>query len=359
MSTHALASAIFPLPIEEVWKELSDFSSAAKLLPSHLKDCTLEFGDARGIGAIRKLEWDAGEWRRQRLLSMSDQFHFLSWELIEAHPPVETSAILSKIRCLRISETNQTLVEWSAEFGSDVPPSFVAFEQKSYQDNLIEMREVITGHLLPTLFHKNEAPSTRVLWLAHEIGIPLRVHEVVEAPTNLRKSTEMAMNKGGIVTSFEDGHLTMLESGAIILYLLEKHDLSNKFSPPLGTLERALFLKFVFYSSSTADHLLFSAYKLMYVVGMDEEDEEIMSEFDRLKSGWDNDVALNFERQLEKHPYICGDKFTAADVMLGWTIFMANLLGWLEFHPLLTQYLERLQKRPSYQAAFNNRKFQY
>ncbi|PRP79852.1 hypothetical protein PROFUN_12464 [Planoprotostelium fungivorum] len=347
MSTHAFASAIFPLPIDQVWSHLRNFTFPSKLLPSIIQSSELESGGERDIGAIRLIRWHSGELRRQRLLSLSDQYYTISWELIEADPPVETSAILSKIRLIRITANNTTLVEWSSEFSSNVPSSFVLFEQRAYQENLGEMREVMTGQTTPLLFHKKEAPSTRVLWLATELGVPLKIKEVVEAPKSLRKSTEMAMTKGGLVTSYVEGHLTVLESGAILMYLLDKHDSQGRLSPAPGTRERALFYKFFFYSASTADHLLFEAYKLMYV-DEDEENEEL----ERLKNGWDNDVAANFERELEGKKYICGDQFTAADIMIGWTLFMANLLGWLEGHPELVNYLGRLSRRSAYQTAF-------
>jgi len=354
MSTSSLASAVFPLPLEQVWSHLRDFTFPANLLPSNIESVVLESGGVRDIGAVRLIKWRTGELRRHRLLSLSDQFHTMTWELIFAEPHVETSALLSMIKLFRVSELNHTVVQWSAEYGSDAPASFVTFEQRSYQDNLMEMREVMTGRPLPLLCHKNEAPSTRVLWLANELGVPLRVKEIVEAPKNLRQSTEMAMAKGGLVTSYVEGQLTMLESGAILLYLLEKHDHEGRFSPPAGTQEKAIFHKFFFYSASTADHLLFQAYKLLYV-NEDEDTEEI----ERLRNSWDNDVALNFESQLTGNNYICGDKFTAADIMIGWTLFMANLLGWLEAHPVLFAYLGKLQRRPAYHSAFNAYKFQY
>jgi len=348
MSTHALASAIFPLPIEKVWSHIRTFNFPAKLLPSIIESSSLESGGERDIGAVRLIRWHSGETRRQRLLSLSDQYYSLTWELIEADPPVETSAMLSKLRLQRITSNDHTLVEWSAEFSSNVPSSFVLFEQRSYQENLSEMREVITGTCAPILYHKKEAPSTRVLWLANELGIPLKIKEVgTEAPKSLRKSTEMAMAKGGLVTSYVEGQLTVLESGAIIMYLLDKHDTEGRLSPLPGSRERALFYKFFFYSASTADHLLFQAYRLLYV-----DDEEGSEEVERLKNSWDNDVAANFERELDENQFICGERFTAADIMIGWTLFMANLLGWLEGHDQLREYLGRLSRRSAYQSSF-------
>ena len=46
---------------------------------------------------------------------------------------------------------------------------------KATQENISEIRQVITGKRIPVLRHIHEGPSTRVLWLCYELGIPIRV----------------------------------------------------------------------------------------------------------------------------------------------------------------------------------------
>jgi glutathione S-transferase len=67
---------------------------------------------------------------------------------------------------------------------------------------------------------------------------------------------------------------------------------------------------------------------------------------------WNEQVALEYEKELQKNPYICGTQFTAADIMVGWTLFIASLLGWLDNHPILQKYLKSLSSRPTYQRIF-------
>jgi saccharopine dehydrogenase-like NADP-dependent oxidoreductase len=47
---------------------------------------------------------------------------------------------MSTLRLHRITETNETLVEWTVEFSADVPPAAIRFEQGALQDSLFEMK---------------------------------------------------------------------------------------------------------------------------------------------------------------------------------------------------------------------------
>jgi glutathione S-transferase len=65
-------------------------------------------------------------------------------------------------------------------------------------------------------------------------------------------------------------------------------------------------------------------------------------------------MGLDFlERGLGDGPYLAGAEFTAADVMMGFSLVAARVLGLLdaEHHPALAAYLDRLQSRPAFQKA--------
>eukprot|EP01114_Cavostelium_apophysatum_P010230 TRINITY_DN2372_c0_g1_i1.p1 TRINITY_DN2372_c0_g1~~TRINITY_DN2372_c0_g1_i1.p1 ORF type:complete len:365 (-),score=72.12 TRINITY_DN2372_c0_g1_i1:52-1146(-) len=363
MATYVSVSAVIPLPLETVWNQLRDFTFPARLLASTIASVELEDDsasdgrkrDGASVGIVRKVTWKSGEWRKHRLLELSDQFNILRWELTDANPAHEVTAAVSKIRCSRISELNHTLVEWTGEYSSDASAQFIFYERKSFEENLVEIRCKLTGVELPTLYHIPEAPSVRVIWICAELGVPIRIKEAKpSASPSLRKSSQsISTVKGGLVTSFVEGDVTILESGAIVFYLLEKYDHLHKLSPPLGTPERAKFLKFFFHLSNTVDNIVFDAYKHAYVLrdeqdGVDHEGAVLSSQ-----EIFDQFVVSEFQDQFKNHSYICGDNFSACDIMAGWTLFVANLLGWLDSYPFLKQYLDRISKRGAAQKAFS------
>lgn len=352
MATYALASAVFEVPIEELWCHLRDFSFPAKLLPSVIDKVELEGVNVTGstVGVVRKMIWKNGEIARHHLLALSDQHFYAVWELVESQPPSEVSAVISQIKCYRISENNQTLVEWSSEYSADAPSDLPSFDQKAFQNNLAEIRTILTGKPLPILYHLSEGPSTRVLWLSYELGIPMSVIDHHPNLIDLQQSgeTERSLGKGGVVTTYVEGDLELLESGAILMHLLETRDIRGILIPKIGTLERSIFHKYFFYSSSTADHLLFQSYKLVFV---SDEGELGLLKIAKNKRQWDEEISQEFEKQLKHYRYLCGNKFSAADIMVGWTLYIANLLGWLNEHIILKDYFEMLLKRPAFQKA--------
>jgi glutathione S-transferase len=62
-------------------------------------------------------------------------------------------------------------------------------------------------------------------------------------------------------------------------------------------------------------------------------------------------VGLDFlERGLGRKPYLTGDDFSAADIMMGFTLIAARFLGVLDArYPRLNDYVARLEARPAFQ----------
>jgi glutathione S-transferase len=59
------------------------------------------------------------------------------------------------------------------------------------------------------------------------------------------------------------------------------------------------------------------------------------------------------EQALAATPYLCGDAFTAADIMVGYGVALTRLLGVLgDRHAKVCEYLGRLETRPAMQKAF-------
>jgi hypothetical protein len=143
MSTRAVASAVFPLPIDQVWDKLRDFTFPARFI-STIASCNLEENQSPfTVGAIRVMRWKTGESRKDRLIELSDQFRKLTWEMIESEPASESVAAITTIKLYRITEQNHTLVEWSCDYSADTPKDFVLFNQKAFMENLKEIRQAL------------------------------------------------------------------------------------------------------------------------------------------------------------------------------------------------------------------------
>eukprot|EP01111_Echinosteliopsis_oligospora_P014443 TRINITY_DN5444_c0_g1_i1.p1 TRINITY_DN5444_c0_g1~~TRINITY_DN5444_c0_g1_i1.p1 ORF type:complete len:362 (+),score=70.09 TRINITY_DN5444_c0_g1_i1:144-1229(+) len=350
MSTRAYASAVIPVPLEKVWKALRDFSFPHTLKFTGIESCSLDSVDGKQqhIGVCRILKWADGEVRKHRLLELSDIYNHMTWELVEAEPPTETLAHISKIKCLRITETNSTLIEWIGEFSSGTSQEFVTFEQKAYHRNIADIRNSLTQTPLPTLYHVHEGPSTRVAWVASHLGLPLSL-KIVTPSTD--KMPELSFDQGGVITRYVEGKLVLLESGATVMHIIEKYDQAKILDPfPRGSDERAKYLQWFFYSSSTVDHVLFEGYKQSFVYHNNKRDSLTLNV---LQNEWEDQISKEFEKELKDSVFICGDRFTGADIMCGWCVYFASTIGWLDNHPILQAYLNRLKTVVSFQRAFS------
>jgi len=67
---------------------------------------------------------------------------------------------------------------------------------------------------------------------------------------------------------------------------------------------------------------------------------------------WEEEVSLEFELQLSQHAFIAGAHFTAADIVVTWSLYAAHLLGWLENRPVLQNFLKTMALRPAFQSVF-------
>jgi glutathione S-transferase len=64
-------------------------------------------------------------------------------------------------------------------------------------------------------------------------------------------------------------------------------------------------------------------------------------------------MGLEFlQRELGQRTYLLGDEFSAADIMNGFAVVAARLLGVLDDrYPVLNEYVARLEARPAFQKT--------
>ncbi len=194
------------------------------------------------------------------------------------------------------------------------------------------------------LYHAPLTRSIRILWLLEELGLPYAIEPVT---FTLPTTPFSQRTPSGKLPVIEDGDLTMFESGAILEYILERYG-NGRLAPPPGMPLRGTFLQWVHFAEATAfppmgdiaRHTLFNpeAERIPAVVADARERAAVTL-----------DVA---ERALAGKDYLLGRDFSAADIMMGYTLLAATSLGVLGArHPNLTAYFERLQARPAFQKA--------
>lgn len=195
------------------------------------------------------------------------------------------------------------------------------------------------------LYFAPRTRSVRILWLLEELGLPYELERVDFLPP--AKNFFAQRTPTGKLPTIEDGDVVMCESGAIVEYILERYG-NGRLAPPPGSPKRAAFLQWLHFAESTA----FPPLGIVVWLTLYRDDAErhaALIEDARARAA----MGLDFlEHALREKTYLLGEEFSAADVMMGFTLVAARVLGVLDDrYPVILGYLARLQGRPAFQKA--------
>ena len=142
----------------------------------------------------------------------------------------------------------------------------------------------------------------------------------------------------GKVPALIDGEVKMAESAAICLYLADRYS-PGVLAPEIDDPQRGRFLYWLMYTPAVIEP------------AMSEKFNKV--EPNRYRSGWgDFDLMVQtLEYALEGQDWIVGDRFTAADVMVGSSVVFLRMFEMLPESDLLGAYADRCLARPAYQRA--------
>jgi glutathione S-transferase len=194
------------------------------------------------------------------------------------------------------------------------------------------------------LYFAPRTRSIRVRWLLEELGLPYELRRVAFNVPQRAFSQDTPLGKLPVI---EDGEVVICESGAIIEYILERYG-NGRLAPPIGSPLRGEFLQWMHFAEGTAfPPLGVIIWHTLYLGDAERIPSVIESARERAHA------ALAFvERALAGRQYLLGSEFSAADIMVGFTVGVVRLFGMLdERYPNLTQYMNRLETRPAYQAS--------
>lgn len=193
------------------------------------------------------------------------------------------------------------------------------------------------------IFHAPRTRSHRIVWLCEEMGVP---YEIAAVKFGDPSPELLAVNPLRSLPAMQDGAVTMIESIAIMLYIIGKYgptDLELKPSDP----DYARFLQFLLFGEAG---LAMYGNPLVAAKFWAPEDQRANWTSEYLKSTLAKRLAF-VENHLGDAQYIVGHRFTAADISVGYTIGIAGFAADIELSPKLLAYHDRLKARAAYQRA--------
>lgn len=190
------------------------------------------------------------------------------------------------------------------------------------------------------LYHNPRSRSTRPNWLLEEIGLDAERVPIEFAKGEHKAPDFLAINPLGQLPAFTDGEVPITESLGICLYLADVY--GPHLVPPHGP-ERGPYYRWMAYSIGTIEP---RAMAIFHAEQAGDEEKAAAA-----KASLDAAVKVIADA-FGEGPWLLGEQFTAADVMLGSTIMWLVMMGRIQPPPVLAAWLGRMRERPAWQRAF-------
>ena len=190
--------------------------------------------------------------------------------------------------------------------------------------------------------HLNESRSQRVLWLLEELGVPydIRFYQR-DARTRLAPPELQAVHPLGKSPVLEDDGKTLIESGAIVDYLIRRYG-GGRLRPAEDSPEFEAYQQWLHYAEGSA---MLPLLLKLYVSRLGEAGAP-------LKPRIDSEIAnhLGFvDRSLQGREWLVGDALSGADVQMSFVGEAAR--GLRAGYPAIDAWVRRFQQRPAYRRA--------
>lgn len=188
--------------------------------------------------------------------------------------------------------------------------------------------------------------------LLEELGVPYERVLVDRTVNAHRSSAYLKLNPNGKIPVLVDGELVLYETAAIVLHLVDTRPQAG-LAPAVGTLERAIFYKWLMWLSNTLQaEMPLYFYSERWADGPDGT-----AQVKRHAEAHIAGMIDQLEGELARHggPWFLGERFSALDpyvlMLCRWTRGMARPARTL---PQLGPYLQRMLARPAVQRAYAN-----
>ena len=192
--------------------------------------------------------------------------------------------------------------------------------------------------------HLNDSRSQRILWLLEELGLPYEIQRYQRnAQTRLAPPELKAMSPLGKSPVITDDGRTVIESGAIIDYVIRRHG-SGRLQPDPATAAYDEYVQWLHYAEGSA---MLPLMLHLFVSRLGEAGAPLAP---RIESELANHLGY-LDASLRGREYLVGSDLTGADIQMSFVAELAGQFGKRAGYPAMEAWIRRLQARPAYRAA--------
>ncbi len=188
---------------------------------------------------------------------------------------------------------------------------------------------------------KGLARDTRVRWALEEVGQPYDVRLVsFEA---MKQPAHVALHPFGQIPTYEEGDLTLFETGAIVFHIAQRHAGLLPENPEA----RARAISWIFAALNTIEPPILELQTARFLEGDRPWTEERLP----LVKSRIRDRLRQLSARLGDAKWLDGE-FSAGDLMMASVLLRLRMSGLLDEFPSLASYVAGSEARPAYQRAF-------
>jgi glutathione S-transferase len=183
-----------------------------------------------------------------------------------------------------------------------------------------------------TLYHCPRTRSTRMIWLLEELGAAYTIEpvSVFRPMEGTGEADARNPHPDKRVPAIAHEGALVAESVAIVLYLTDAFPEAG-LGPVVGDAKRGEYLTWIGWYAAEMEPAMFAKFG-----------EELDQPMKRRNY---EQVVARLENTLSRQPYVLGEAFSAADVLVGSALQWARAV--FPESPILDAYVERLATRPA------------
>jgi glutathione S-transferase len=184
------------------------------------------------------------------------------------------------------------------------------------------------------LYYASPSRASVAMWMLEELGEPYEIELLSLKNGDQRKPAFLAINPMGKVPVIDDGGTIVSEVSAICCYLADTYP-KAQLAPAIGDKLRGPYLKWLFYAPSCIEPAIIDK-------ALNRPPPP------RSTAGWaDYDTVVDVLRDAtgKAAPYLLGERFSAADVVIGSSLRWGMQFKLLPELPEFVAYTKRLAER--------------
>lgn len=197
----------------------------------------------------------------------------------------------------------------------------------------------------PVLYTCARSRGLRATWAAEEVGADIDLR-ILPFPPRYLAPEFMALNPLGTVPLMVDGDTRLTESCAIAHYLATRDGYTPLAIAP-GERDYGEYLDYTYHADAT---ITFP--QTVYMRFAIFEKDKGWAEAGHAYAKWFHKRLVKVEQRLVGREFLCADRFTVADICVGYALILAESVGLDDGIPeSLKDYRARLIERPAYRRA--------